>query len=269
MTSRPSQQTKWNGFMWDSVAMTVSVDPEKMARILTELQVILAAKGGVVTRRAFESCRGRLVWAARVVWGGRTYTSGLHAQALPAKPGYSFRLSKPARDDLTWWVDGFERFNGKAQLLGANAPTMRLVADACGAGGLGYFFSENRYEAFAPGELAHLEGYPGRDCAIQVWETFIIYVAILRNPDMVRNTLLAVWTDNPVTARSLRDLRHKVPEVHDIVKRIFLLSVELNFRIVYVEHIPGKMNGLADSLSRGQHDRFRRLLAQWMGRGVT
>ena len=226
-----------------------------------------------LTRKAFEHLRGLLIWAAKVVWGGRTFTSGLHGQRLPRRKEHTLRLSPDARSDLEWWGPGLVKFNGEARRLGALPPTLRLSADAMGKGGMGYFFDEGHYGGFRPGELSEWEGYPtgvgqcDEEVAIMVWETFAIYVAIRCNPELVRDSLIAMWTDNPVTAKAVRDLRHKHPLVHGIVARIFWLATELNFRFVRVEHIPGIQNGLSDALSRGDRDRFAVLLAQWRGGG--
>ena len=85
-----------------------------------------------------------------------------------------------------------------------------------------------------------------------------------RNPELVRDAFVEAYTDNPVTAKGLKDLRHKHPVVHGIVSRIFWLATEWNFRFVSVTHVPGAMNGLSDALSRGDRARFDALLREWM-----
>jgi len=279
-TSGPSQVAKWNGFVWDTVKGTVSIPLEKateMSRLISD-----ALDGGVghakkitLTKERFERLRGLLVWAANVVWGGRTYTSGLHNQTLPQRKEHTLRLSPEARADLEWWGPGLAKFNGCAVRLGAWRATVRLCADAMGKGGIGYFFDEDHYAGFAPGDTSEWEGYPtgteqiDEDVAIMAWETWAIYVAVRSHVGLVRDANIAMWTDNPVTARAVRDLRHRNPAVQAVVARIFWLATEYNFRFVRVEHIPGRMNGMADALSRNDRARFHRLLEEWTRRTAT
>jgi len=144
-----------------------------------------------------------------------------------------------------------------------------------GKGGIGYFFDEDHYAGFAPGDTSEWEGYPtgteqiDEDVAIMAWETWAIYVAVRSHVGLVRDANIAMWTDNPVTARAVRDLRHRNPAVQAVVARIFWLATEYNFRFVRVEHIPGRMNGMADALSRNDRARFHRLLEEWTRRTAT
>ena len=113
--------------------MTVSVDAERRARLLESIEDALrrgSRRDTSLTRREFEKLRGRLIHVAGVVWGGRTFTSGLHAQRLPSGADEALRLDPAAKADLVWWQGGLPLFNGKAKILGSDMrPTVWLSAD--------------------------------------------------------------------------------------------------------------------------------------------
>ena len=50
----------------------------------------------------------------------------------------------------------------------------------------------------------------------------------------------------------------KCPKLMDIVHRLLLISAHVQFQVKFV-HIPGKLNPIADALSRLQVEKFRKL----------
>ena len=52
--------------------------------------------------------------------------------------------------------------------------------------------------------------------------------------------------------------RSHIPRVMDLIRHLTLLTMQYNFYIK-AQHIPGKRNAIADSLSHFQHKRFREL----------
>ena len=80
---------------------------------------------------------------------------------------------------------------------------------------------------------------------------------------MVAGTHLAVHSDNAETVAAINKFTARRPRVMQYVRELFSLSVTLQFRVSAL-HLPGKHNGLADALSRGDWARFRTLLTTWI-----
>ena len=66
------------------------------------------------------------------------------------------------------------------------------------------------------------------------------------------------FCDNESVVSIVNTKRSRIPRVMDLVRHLTLLTIRFNF-CIRAEHIEGKRNDIADSLSRLQMDRFREL----------
>ena len=69
---------------------------------------------------------------------------------------------------------------------------------------------------------------------------------------------LMIFCDNESVVSIVNTKRSRIPRVMDVVRHLTLLTLRFNF-CIRAEHIEGKRNEVADSLSRFQMGRFREL----------
>ena len=72
------------------------------------------------------------------------------------------------------------------------------------------------------------------------------------------NKRIQFFCDNESVVSIVNTKRSRIPRVMDLVRHLTLLTLRFNFYI-RAEHIKGKRNDIADSLSRFQMNRFRKL----------
>ena len=72
------------------------------------------------------------------------------------------------------------------------------------------------------------------------------------------NRRIQFFCDNESVVSIVNTKRSRIPRVMDLVRHLTLLTLRFNF-FISAEHIEGKRNDIADSLSRFQMDRFREL----------
>ena len=93
------------------------------------------------TKRDLESLVGKLNFATRVVFGGRTFLRRMidivnHMQ----RPHHHVRINAQMRADLGWWTEFLGVFNGKTFFVDSEpVPTEEFSTDACPIGGGGFF----------------------------------------------------------------------------------------------------------------------------------
>ena len=102
--------------------------------------------------------------------------------------------------------------------------------------------------------MAFLELYP------------IVVAAVLWGKEWVGKRIL-FYCDNVATVNIISKGRSKEPVIMKVMRRLTMCAAYNNFAI-YSEHLPGKSNCIADSLSRLQIPRFR-LLAPDSERSAT
>lgn len=107
----PAQEMEVLGYLVNTVSMLISI-PDKKRTELVEL-CALFSKRSSATLREIQSFVGKLVWAARVVKGGKVFLSRMFP-LLFAEGSKSclIRLTKKFQADVSWWCRFLTRWNG-------------------------------------------------------------------------------------------------------------------------------------------------------------
>lgn len=259
----PSQRQKFVGVLLDSLAMQAKLDGEK----LSKAQVLLTSfiPRAKCTQGDVQELVGFLQWCSKVVYGGRAFLRRLiDLQNSVSKPWHHVRVSEGARADAIWWLEeGLPRFNGAAMIVSSTPVSpVCFQCDACGAGGMGVFL-EGGFVGLTLAQVAAMfDDAPPPGQHIAVYETFVILVAVRLFPLCVVGCHLGVRSDNTETVAAVNKFTARRPLVMQYMRELFSLSVSLQFRIS-ATHLPGRLNGLADALSRQDWRRFRGLLLEW------
>ena len=253
---------EWGGWIWDLENATVQMKPSRAVALLGELAALLFLKR--ISAQDIMHLSGLLVWASTVVWGGRTFSQSwldASAKAQLVPPSYTFPISASLRQSVRWWLRFLNMYNGKRLVLGMSQRPLTIATDATGDGSIGIFIDSQRHIGLTGDEVrAYFDDAPARDAHVYLHECFAVVLAARIFKQHLRNCSLRLITDNPTTARLLRFLSHRIPELQVYAEAIFWLAEECNFRFTDVELVPGVQNECADALSRQQYSRFYALL---------
>jgi hypothetical protein len=124
--------------------------------------------------------------------------------------------------------------------------THEFATDACLVGGAGHYKQDWFYTSWS-------EDFPQLSNAnINVLELKTVLVAAKRWGPLWRGSHVLVRSDNFATVAAINNTTTRSSELLVIVKELFWLSVEHNFRLS-AKHLPGILNVFSDHLSR-MHD---------------
>ena len=124
----PTQALIFLGIFISSVTQTLELHQDKLVALQDLLQAFLHQHRA--SKNQFQSLAGKLSWACRVVYGGRTFLRHiLDAMNAMQSSSARYRLSPEFSADLTWWAEFLKLFNGK-QLFLDSGPVVDVQTDA-------------------------------------------------------------------------------------------------------------------------------------------
>lgn len=209
------------------------------------------------TVREIQSLLGKLNFACRVIVMGRVFCRRLGKLLMGAlAPHHHVRLPTDVRDDLAVWRRFLDSFNGRLIFPESEVTSteLRLYTDAAGSHGFGAYLDGGWCAAAWPAEWTGL-GLTRNLCFL---EMFPIVVALFIWGDVLSNKRVIFVTDNMGVVQAINKQSASSVDVVRLLRVLVLRCLQLNvgFRAV---HLPGVRNDIADSLSRFQWERFRRL----------
>ena len=197
------------------------------------------------TKLHLQRLLGKLNWAARVVRGGRTFLRRLITLANSVKrPYHRVYLNLDARADLMWWTCLLPAHHCTTLFPSAipDLPTA-VLTDASLPGRGCLWETDWMYVNWAL-------DYPSL-CSLPVnyKETFTVVLAAHRWAPCWSGHRIVVKTDSQVAAAILNKGTTCCSVIMDWIRSLFWLKEYYNFSL-FVKHIPGSINTLADSVSR-------------------
>ena len=243
------------GIHLDTDLLEARIPDDKLA----ELRDLLGMFSGLpsCTKRDLFSLLGKLNFAASVVVAGRTFMRRLWDATL-AVPELHYRmtLSQSRRADLVWWRYLLDTWNGRSFFLQPGwspAPHMHLFTDASGTLGYGtYFGGRWFFGTWLPDQQA---------CCITYKELYPIALACSTWGHEWSSLQVEFHSNNQAVVSSLRKGSCRCSNVMSLLRRLFLVAALQNFS-VSASYVEGVANGIADSLSCQDFDRFRTLAPQ-------
>ncbi|KAL9954485.1 hypothetical protein ACROYT_G042033 [Oculina patagonica] len=255
-TAGPTQVIEFMGIILDSDRMEARLPPDKVSRILESLHSFQHRKS--CTLKELQSLIGTLNFACKVVPPGRPFLQRMIELTRNVKqPHHHIKLNSGFFKDLTIWQKFIVNWNGASFFLApswVDSETLELHTDASGALGYGGIFKSKWFSG--PWEPHQKLGEPGISIAWQ--ELFALVVACHLWGEHFSNKRILFYCDNESVVSIVNSKRSRIPRVMDLVRHLTLLTLKYNIYI-QVQHIAGKINEIADSLSRFQLKRFRML----------
>ena len=251
----PATSLVFLGIELDTLAGVVRLPPEKLLRLRT--LIIQWKERKSCNKRELLSLIGQLQHACRVVRPGRTFLRRMIDLSTVAKElHHHIRLNAAFRSDLQWWALFLEGWNGVSLLASvvAHAPSVTLTTDASGSWGCGAFISTGQWFQFPWPEV-------WKEVHITVKELLPIVVACAVWGHLWRGTAVCCRCDNMAVVAIIRAGSSKHPLAMHLMRCLFFFTA---YHQLYLapEHLPGRLNTAADSLSRNDRTLFLQLLPE-------
>ena len=236
------------GIEIDTDLMQLRLPTDKLARLFQSLSEWRHRKS--CTKRELLSLLGTLHHAARVIRPGRAFvrriidlsTTRHHMEAR-------IRLNRELRSDVEWWFQLSSSWNGVSILapIRANAPDGFVTSDASGGWGCGAFCGSEWFQLRWDSHVAPLH--------ITIKELLPIVVAVAIWGNRWSGLTIQANCDNMAVVHIIRSHHSKDPTAMHLLRCLALLECSFQFTLVS-KHVPGKLNDIADALSRNNHHYF-------------
>lgn len=240
------------GIELDSLALQARLPKEKFDRISSLIDEWSCKRH--CKRKNLESLIGNLQHACKVVPQGRTFLRRMiNLLSAFRKDDHPIRLNKDFHLDLTWWRDFFRSWDGRSFFLSpqwAPLPDFQVSSDAAGTLGYGALFKRDWFagawsSAQMPLSIAYKELFP------------VVLAAALWGPRW-SSRRVEFCSDNMAVVEVLRSGTSRDPNLMALLRRLSLLAAQHCFSFT-ATHIAGKLNPVADALSRFNFQEFHLL----------
>ena len=161
------------------------------------------------------------------------------------------------REDVKMWQNFLKDWNGTSLFLNPcweNSAELSLYTDASGTLGFGGIF---RNQWFQGKWLPH-QTLDTKNISIDWQELYAIVVACYIWASVWAQKRIIFYCDNQAVVSIINSKRSKSTRIMDLVRALTLKTMKYNFYFKAI-HVPGHSNDIADSISRFQQTRFRRL----------
>ena len=241
------------GVRIDTASMTVGLPPGKLQALRDTIGDLLPRRK--CTRKELLSVVGRLVHAANCVPPGRAFTRRLLELACSVSaPLHRVRLTTAARADLRWWAEYLPRWSGTFPLLHPDdQDTDVLFYTDSSRRGTGACYGR-RWWLFPWPVTLDMSTAPS-----MTWLELVPHlVSCLVWRDLWRGKRVRVLSDNMGVVGCVSRGWSGDPRIMDLVRHLLFVTACQDC-VLSVAFVPTAANGPADSLSRGDLARFRRL----------
>lgn len=262
-TVGPATELEYLGILLDSVNMEARLPVDKVERITLFLQAVLEKR--TCTKRELLQLLGHLNFASRVIRVGRSFVSYLISVSTKVKKLHHYvSLNSACKEDIHMWLLFLQQWNRISMFhdqFTTTADDMELYTDASSSIGFGAFYQQqwmaekwpqylwadiNKCQESLPSvSMAFMELYP------------IVAAAVVWGSDWSRKKIL-FHCDNMATVSIINKGRSKTLSIMRLMRQLTWCAARYNF-VFHARHVPGIRNNIADSLSRLQIQRFRRL----------
>lgn len=250
-TEGPTTALEYLGIILDSEKMEARLPTDKIDRIVNFIRWILSKSS--CTKRELLQLLGHFNFASRVIVPGRSFVSYLINLSTSVRELHHFvHLSKDCKDDLHMWLDFLLKWNGVSMFYEDKFTTseeFKLFTDASSTRGFSAFFQNNWFCEVWPDII-------DKDASMAFRELYPIVAASVLWSKHWSCKQLIFLCDNEATVNILNKGRSKCLDIMNLMRKMTWLAALNNFTFK-AKHIPGKLNIIADSLSRFQMKRFR------------
>lgn len=240
------------GFEFDTMRMEIRLPKEKLDRIRKLIRE-WAGKASCSVQQ-LESLIGKLQHVSAVVRPGRSFLHRMIALLTAARKRGRFvpiRLNKEFQTDIAWWNDFLMDWNGISlmRLLAKEPTQVTVTTDASGSWGCGRYILPGNQWFFWQWDH-RIQSEP-----IAVKELFPILLAAALYGPLWQGCTILCRCDNMAVVSVLKSRYASDRRLMHLLRLLFFLESHFHFYVV-AQHLPGRHNSLADSISRNNHQVF-------------
>ena len=238
------------GIEMDTDSWQLRLPQEKLHR--TQALVASWRKRKNCTQRELRSLIGQLQHACRVVKPGRSFLRRMiDLLTVGRAPHHHICLNVGFRSDLEWWATFLTQWNG-VSIMGGNSralPRLSVTSDASGRWGCGAFTDTGTWFQLpwsGAWESVHITSK----------ELLPLVMACALWGRSVLGSTVRCRTDNAAVVNIVNTGRSKDELAMHLMRCLAFFAAHFQLTI-RAEHLPGRENGAADSLSRNKLAQFR------------
>ncbi|MCP4910588.1 MAG: hypothetical protein GY907_07760, partial [Bacteroidetes bacterium] len=260
----PDQCQKWLGKIYDTNKQWIKLESEKVEKYCAYMRTLIQRKW--ITKRELLSVIGRTRHMASIYRSLSAFARSLEIFACSWTVLDEYvKMTKYLKRDLELCIWAMKRADEYGvsfdfYLQPINKPDVICYTDASaiGIGGItnrGQWFQNKWSDIYFPGEQ-------NRD---NLWrELCAVFVVIASLRKMLRHKIIHVYTDNEPVKWMLISMRSKLyrPDLQYLINRICRWAIKFEFNL-WIEHIPGVDNVIADALSRYKSQPFGNLTSKY------
>ena len=259
----PSQKMEFLGLVLNSREMSVSLPVSRIEKVKKLCTQLLGQKH--CTIREIAKIVGLLVSTKLAVTPAPLHYRGLQRLIPHTQPvdwEEKVMLTPEAKMDLSWWINNIEK--NKTSPMSPPSASLVLETDASGKGW-----------GARMGNLPHAQDFwscQERKSHINYLELKAIHLGLLTLAKNIKNKNIIIKSDSLVALSYLRKMGGtKIKPLSDLAIQIWEWALQRGIYLI-VEHIPGRLNVVADYLSRIPEDRsdwklnqeiFQSILTKW------
>ena len=248
------------GLLLDTKNQIMCIPLEKIEKAMNLINYFIDKENKKVTVLQVQQLSGLLNFLCRCIIPGRAFTTRFYAMIAgnkKLKQHHHVKIREENRLDLLVWrnfLSNREAFCRPFMEFGIiHADQINMYSDASGRLGFGALCETSwSYGAWNPKFLEQFEP------SIEYLELYAVAVGILNWIDRFKNRKISLFCDNISTVCMINNASSKCKNCMVLIRLITLWSMKNNVR-VFASYVNTKENGLADSLSRLDLLRFRRL----------
>lgn len=261
----PTQRAEFIGFVWDAEAKTVGVPTERRAEYRRAVKNLLRCPQ---TRATWRRVIGKLGFLREAVGPTmRHIRSLLHAAARRSGPKL-LEATGEAREDLEWW----RRMLGhKLELSLEVKPITGSITTDAADGGLGFLVSTEGAGSGKTGVQAERSMEPAcPEAHINRKEIEAVLRALQEHREDLRGRRVVWYSDSTTALAAVRrqGTQRLAPGTWEVTKQVLDLAEQEQIGLL-PRHVPGRLNGAADALSRPGEERteweraFEKIAKHW------
>ena len=248
----PTSCLTFLGIEVDTEQMQLRLPAEKLQRVRSLIKEFLGIPSAL--KGDLESLLGLLQHASRVVKPGRSFVRRLiEAMAPIKKKSHYVRMNVDVRSDLVWWDQFLVEWNGVGVIPNQDIPVATLHTDASGNWGCAAVTGKSLFQ-WEWKERA-------REWHIATKELLPIVLSCLLWGKQWTGMVVGCYCDNTAAVEVLNGGYSKDEVMMHLVRCLFFISEHFRF-VVEAVHLPGKLNEVADALSRNYMLQFSQVMPE-------
>jgi len=235
----------------DTEEFKIYILEEKICKL--KIQLNHALTRSKITLKELQSLAGSLAFCSKALPSARAFYG---AMSGVSKPYHFIRVSRGMKEDIQVWLSFVDKFNGSNIFpdgIWVTNEGLQLFTDSSGSLGCGAFFQNKWIVLQWPTEW---NGNILQD--ITFLELVPIVLAVTTWCKQLTNKKVIFHVDNLALVEILNFKSSKSSRVMSLLRPLVLITMKYNIQLKCC-HIQGSRNDIADSISRFQWARFRRL----------